>query len=462
MKQILWLVIVGLLVVFGIGNLATETSAQTGQNWTVQYYNNATLSGSPVLTQTVGSVNFNWGQNAPASNVSADNWSARFSTVAYFNAGTYRFTASADDGLRLYVHGNLIIDTWNSTSPGQTVTADLSMAAGNAGIQVAYKDTAGAAFVNVSWANPVIVVTPISSGAWTVQYYNNVSLTNPPAVTRNETSPTHNWGTGSPATGITADTWSARWTANLYYTAGTYRLTVRADDGVRVNVNGVRVIDQWRHFDGSTAYTANVQLATGYNSFVIEYFEQGGAALLSWDIAPATTTNNPPTQSPSTPTGARVTVTTGSLNVRSAPFVGDNILTQIPRNSSYAIVGRNSDSSWWQIQVGSIVGWVNGRYVSAQNTQNVPVVGVQVSVPNAPTTSTGFSLRATANLNIRSGAGVTFSRLSILPNNATATIIARNANNTWWLVNYNGVTGWVSSSFIALPSNINYSAVPVR
>ncbi len=464
MKHSLWLVIVGLLIAFGFGSITSATYAQTGQNWTVQYYNNASLNGSPVFTQNVGTVNFNWGQNAPAGNIPADNWSARFSTITYFNAGTYRFTASADDGLRLYVHGNLIIDTWNSTNPGQTLSANLNLAAGNTGIQVDYKDTAGAAFVNVSWENALVNIPPASSGAWFVQYYNNTALTNPPAVTRNEVSPTHNWGNGSPVTGINSDNWSARWTANLHFTGGNYRLSVRADDGVRITINGVRVMDEWRHFDGSSLYVRDVQLVTGNNSFMIEYFEQGGAALLDYNIAPVTASNNPQpqAQTPVNNSAAQITVNTGSLNVRSAPFVGDNILTQVRRNGVYAIVGRNNDSSWWQIQTGQTVGWVNGSYVVTRNTNNVPVVNVQVTAPNTPATTTAYSLRATANVNIRSAASILNNRLSILPRNTSASIVARNSNNSWWLINYGGVTGWVNGNYVTIPASINYSAVPVR
>src|SRR5690606_35631213 len=155
-------------------------------------------------------------------------------------------------------------------------------------------------------------------------------------------------------------------------------------------------------------------------------------------------------------------INTGRLNVRSTPFVGDNIITQVSRGQSFPIIGRTNASDWYQIRVGQNVGWVAARYVIANNTANVPVVSTQVTAPNVPTNPTAFSLRATANVNIRSGAGANFSRLGILPYNANASIIARNSNNTWWLVSYSGVTGWVNSGYIALPANINYAQVPVR
>lgn len=49
-------------------------------------------------------------------------------------------------------------------------------------------------------------------------------------------------------------------------------------------------------------------------------------------------------------------------------------------------------------------------------------------------------------LNIRSGPGTTFSEIGKMKNNDTAIILGRNADSTWWAIQWNKVKGWVTSS----------------
>ena len=69
------------------------------------------------------------------------------------------------------------------------------------------------------------------------------------------------------------------------------------------------------------------------------------------------------------------TVTAYYLNVRSAPNAFASILTRIARGETYNVVGRNAVSSWLQLNVNGVIGWVNARYVSAINLGSVPVTG---------------------------------------------------------------------------------------
>jgi D-alanyl-D-alanine carboxypeptidase len=223
-----------------------------------------------------------------------------------------------------------------------------------------------------------------------------------------------------------------------------------------VTVNGVRIIDEWHGSPTIATYTRDVTLFTGLNSFVIEYYEESGVARIGYNISSLSQPSQPTTGVP------MVTINTPLLNVRSAPFIGDNIINKVPRGATYIVVGRNADSSWWQIQIGAQVGWVSGAYVIPANTQNVPVVTVSVEVPNSPSVGTGYFLRSTANLNIRAGAGTNFSRINILPNGTQAEILGRNSSNTWWLISYGGTTGWVSGAFVTLPTGIDLNRIPIR
>jgi len=60
---------------------------------------------------------------------------------------------------------------------------------------------------------------------WQASYWNNTSLSGPPALQREEPSLDYNWGSGSPGPGVNADGFSARWVRYLDLAAGTYRFT---------------------------------------------------------------------------------------------------------------------------------------------------------------------------------------------------------------------------------------------
>lgn len=457
---------VGLFMVLGIGFVSTTAQAQTNQTWTAQYFNNTNFSGSPVATASLNGLNVNWGRNAPATGVNVDDWTARFNTITYFNSGTYRFTVNADDAFRLYVHGQLLIDTFSNPRPNTTFTADMTIAAGNGGIQIDYREYIGDAFLYISWQQIGGVINPPTAqpqpvGTWTAQYFNNTSLSGSPVTTLGLDNLNVNWGRNAPANGMPADNWTARFTANIYFNAGTYRFSVNADDAFRMYINSRQVYETFSNPRADVLLTYDVYLPAG-NAFIqVDYREYIGPAFLyvSWSQV----SQNPPTPQPNVPIGqAQLTINTGNLNLRSTPFVGDNIITQLPRGTTYAIVGRTTGSDWYQVRAGQNVGWVSARYVIASNTQNVPVVNTQVSAPNVPNNPTAYALRANANVNIRSGAVLSSSRLGILPNNTTANIVARNSSNTWWLINYGGVTGWVNGSYVVIPANIDYAQVPVR
>src|SRR6185436_11808049 len=76
------------------------------------YFNNKTLSGTPVLTRDEENVDYWWGDGSPDAAVNNDNFSARWTKVAHFDDGLYTFQASGDDGVRLYVDDQLVVDKW--------------------------------------------------------------------------------------------------------------------------------------------------------------------------------------------------------------------------------------------------------------------------------------------------------------------------------------------------------------
>ena len=81
---------------------------------TAEFFNNTTLSGSPVFTRVDSSVNFEWNNVSPAQGVPAQNFSVRWCGNLVPPAdGDYRLGIDTDGGSRLFLDGKKIVDDWN-------------------------------------------------------------------------------------------------------------------------------------------------------------------------------------------------------------------------------------------------------------------------------------------------------------------------------------------------------------
>lgn len=121
-----------------------------------QYFSNRTLSGSPVLTRTDGPVNFSWKQS-PGTGVPSNNFSVRWTgRVVAPATGSYHFQTIANDGVRLWVKGQLVVDNWTAHASNETVTsAPVNLAAGEtAAVVLEYYDVSGGAIVRLRWQTP--------------------------------------------------------------------------------------------------------------------------------------------------------------------------------------------------------------------------------------------------------------------------------------------------------------------
>ena len=118
--------------------------------WTGHYYNNTGLGDPVVKTASYNSIDFDWGKNTPEAGVSADYFSARFTGTFHFVGGSYRFTATADDGIRVWVDDNLIIDQWHVTS-ARTYTVDVDVGEGEHNLKVEYFEEKTDAVCQLRW-----------------------------------------------------------------------------------------------------------------------------------------------------------------------------------------------------------------------------------------------------------------------------------------------------------------------
>jgi glucose/arabinose dehydrogenase/PKD repeat protein len=248
------------------------------QPFTARYYNNKTFSGAPVLTRQDPRINFVWGQGSPDPIVPVNNFAVRWTKTQWFGAGRYKFTAVADDGVRLFIDGKRVISQWQGPANTQfNHVADLGE--GYHTIKMDYVESSGAALASLTWDS----VLDQPSDTYRAHYWNMPSGVNAipattPTLVRDEDAIDHNWGLGSPGPGVLENRFAARWTRTMSFAPGDYEFAVTTDDGVRLYVDGVRVIDKWIT-QSATTYRVTLPLDGGLHKIVMEYFEHSGEAM---------------------------------------------------------------------------------------------------------------------------------------------------------------------------------------
>ena len=246
-------------------------------DWKAEYWSNPELSGSPALVRNDASINYNWGVGSPPAPIPADNFSARWTRSRDFDSGTYRFHLNVDDGIRMWVDGQLIVDEWQDGSRRE-ITVDHSMASGMHDLRVEFYERVGDAMASLWWEK---LQQPDDFPDWKGEYWPNRSLAGVPTVVRNDQFIDFRWQTAAPALGLPADRFSTRWTRSPWFDEGNYRLYARADDGVRVWVDDALVIDRWTVSPGQEVYQADVTL-DGQHQIKVEYYDETGLALVEF------------------------------------------------------------------------------------------------------------------------------------------------------------------------------------
>ncbi len=118
------------------------------------YYNNSqNPAGNPTVWEIDPVVNFNWNGNSPITGVAGTNWAGEWNgQIQAETTGTYTLSTESDDGVEVYINGNLVINDYNYHA--ETLdTATLSFVAGQKyNIVIKYFQGGGGSLLQLYWA----------------------------------------------------------------------------------------------------------------------------------------------------------------------------------------------------------------------------------------------------------------------------------------------------------------------
>ena len=200
-----------------------------------------------------------------------------------------------------------------------------------------------------------------------------------------------------------------------------------------------------------TSYSVITKLSKGTVVDVIESASNGWKKIktsggttgwVSGDYLTTGSAGNSSTDNSTSQTSYKATVTATSLNVRSGAGTSYSVITKLSKGTVVDVI-ESASNGWKKIKTsGGTTGWVSGDYLTTGSAGN--------SSTNNSTSQTSY--KATVNtdsLNMRKGAGTSYSVITKL-SKGTVVDVLESASNGWKKIKTsNGTIGWVSGSYLA-------------
>jgi hypothetical protein len=138
------LIILKVDVIYAQSDISVPTGKFVGE-----YYNGRDFN-TFIYSEETDQVKFGWGNGSPSESINANNFSVRWRGNFFFEEGVYEFSVKADDGIRVYIDNNLIINRWvHQLAVVQKVKTNILGGAHQ--VRVEYYESSGGASVSVEW-----------------------------------------------------------------------------------------------------------------------------------------------------------------------------------------------------------------------------------------------------------------------------------------------------------------------
>ena len=259
-------------------------------------------------------VNFNWGGGRPATGLGIDDFSVIWEgRIEIDVTGDYQFSTLSDDGVRLSVNGNVLIDNFTDHAPRRDTSAPINLQGGEFyDVRLEFYERGGGAVAQLEWDGPTFIrqVIPAANLSFICQppepepceggefetnglrgnYYDQNGIARNyftgAVESRFDKQLNFNWGSGPPMTGFASNDFSVTWQGEVEASeTGAHVFSIISDDGIRVSLDGNLIIDNFTDHAPRRDVSAAINLQAGERySIEVEFYERGGGAVaqLEW------------------------------------------------------------------------------------------------------------------------------------------------------------------------------------
>jgi len=275
-----------------------------GTGLTGDYYDNMDFTAF-ALTRTDATVNFNWGSGSPDPAIGVDTFSVQWTgQVEPMYSETYTFYTNSDDGIRLWVDGQLIIDNWTDHGPTEN-SGTISLSAGvKYDIDMDFYENGGGAVAELRWSSAsqayeIIPQTQLypaeAGGTGTIlrEWWTGISGTSISDLTSSPDYPDNPSGSDEPTSFEAPTDWADNYGTRMrgYLTptdSGDYTFWIASDDAGELwlstddnpaNTSLIANVPGWsssRQWDKYAEQQSTSISLTGGNDYYIEALQKEG------------------------------------------------------------------------------------------------------------------------------------------------------------------------------------------
>ena len=360
------------------------------------------------------------------------------------------------NGIMDYLNNNVILNNSGTQKPGDSTTTE-TVQTGTVKVSNSLNVRSGAGTnysVLGSLSNGAKVEIVGTSGSWyKIKYGSGYGYVSKDYVTVSSSSNNSSSNSGSSNSGSSNNTTTTPSTSITGTIKVNDALNVRSGAGTSYSVIG------------SLKNGATVEIVeTSGSWYKIKY--GSGYGYVSKDyVTVSSSSNNSSSNSGSSNSGSsNNTITTPSTSTTGTIKVNDTLNVRSGAGTSYSVIGSlkngatveivETSGSWYKIKYGSGYGYVSKDYVTVSSSNNNSSSNNTTTTPSTSTT-TGI-IKVNNALNVRSGAGTSYSVIGSLKNGATVEIVE--TSGSWYKIKYGSGYGYVSKDYVTVSSSSNNSS----
>ncbi|MFR2743982.1 MAG: SH3 domain-containing protein [Clostridium saudiense] len=369
------------------------------------------------------------------------------------------------NGIMDYLNNNVILNNSGTQKPGDSTTTE-TVQTGTVKVSNSLNVRSGAGTnysVLGSLSNGAKVEIVGTSGSWyKIKYGSGYGYVSKDYVTVSSSSNNSSSNSGSSNSGSSNNTTTTPSTS----TTGTIKvndtLNVRSGAGTSYSVIGSLKNGATVEIVETSGSWYKIKYGSGYGYVSKDYVTVSSSSNNSSSNSGSSNSgsSNNTTTTPSTSTTGTIKVN-DTLNVRSGAGTSYSVIGSLKNGATVEIV--ETSGSWYKIKYGSGYGYVSKDYVTVSSSSNNSSSnsgssnsGSSNNTTTTPSTSTTGTIKVNDTLNVRSGAGTSYSVIGSLKNGATVEIVE--TSGSWYKIKYGSGYGYVSKDYVTVSSSSNNSS----